>query len=185
MPVLEKLFELYPHLFGSEFLPLKLGVFQELMARHPGDFQKEDLKLALGVHTRSTRYLQCIAARKKRHDLDGNAVDDVSPEHVYLALLELFRRRQGRSPENLLPKLRNQLIAAYEASGLTPHEYVARVQSADAEATTFLTEALGEHAQTLARREALVKAFKTSGKTPAEFADMYGIDPRDLQRAIG
>ncbi|MES2944908.1 MAG: ProQ/FINO family protein, partial [Pseudomonadota bacterium] len=44
-PVLERLFELYPHLFGAQFLPLKLGVFHELMAKHPEDFKKDELKL--------------------------------------------------------------------------------------------------------------------------------------------
>ncbi|MBX9871402.1 MAG: ProQ/FINO family protein, partial [Burkholderiaceae bacterium] len=35
MPVLEQLFSLYPHLFGAEFLPLKRGIFQDLLERHP------------------------------------------------------------------------------------------------------------------------------------------------------
>ncbi|MBI3532410.1 MAG: prop effector, partial [Burkholderiales bacterium] len=77
-PVLEKLFELYPHLFGAEFLPLKLGIFQELLARHPDQFKRDSLKAALGVHTRSTRYLQSVAAGKQRHDLDGAAVEPVA-----------------------------------------------------------------------------------------------------------
>ncbi len=52
--MLEKLFELYPHLFGARFLLLKLGVFQELLALHPDQFERDSLKLALGVHTRSS-----------------------------------------------------------------------------------------------------------------------------------
>src|SRR4051812_12742365 len=60
--VLEKLFQLYPKMFGARFLPLKLGVYQELLALHPDDFKKEDLKVALGVHARSTRYLEAVAA---------------------------------------------------------------------------------------------------------------------------
>src|SRR3990167_4091675 len=112
-PVLEKLFALYPHLFGAEFLPLKLGVFQELMARHPEHFERAGLKAALGLHTRSARYLQSVAAGKQRHDLDGTAVDDVTPEHVYLAVLELYRRKQSRSKEDLRPKVRAQVLAAF------------------------------------------------------------------------
>src|SRR5450830_1204865 len=84
-PVLEKLFELYPHLFGLKFLPLKLGIFQELLATHPEHFERASLKVALGFHTRSTRYLQSVAAGSQRHDLQGVAVEDVAPEHVYLA----------------------------------------------------------------------------------------------------
>jgi hypothetical protein len=77
--VLERLFQLYPKMFGARFLPLKLGVYQELLALHPDEFKKEDLKVALGVHARSTRYLESVAAGHKRHDLNGNPVEDVAP----------------------------------------------------------------------------------------------------------
>jgi hypothetical protein len=30
------------------------------MALHPDDFKKEDLKVALGLHARSTRYLESV-----------------------------------------------------------------------------------------------------------------------------
>lgn len=183
-PVLEKLFELYPNLFGAEFLPLKLGIFQELLAKHPEHFQRDALKAALGVHTRSGRYLQSVAARKQRHGLDGAPVDDVAPEHVYLAIVELFRRRQARSAEDLRPKLRTHLLAAFAASGLTSQAYLAKIPSGDADVTALLQEALAEHDQKLARQEALVKAFEASGKTPLEFADMYGLHPRDLTQAL-
>jgi ProP effector len=183
-PVLEQLFALYPHLFGAEFLPLKLGIFQELLAAHPDVFQRDTLKAALGIHTRSGRYLQSVAAGKKRHDLLGQPVDDVSPEHVYLALLELFRRRQARSNEDLRPKFRSQLIAAFEASGLDRLEYLEKVQTSDVDANALLAEALAELDQKLAKQEALRRAFEASGKTLEEFADMYGMDQRDVSRAL-
>jgi ProP effector len=183
-PVLEKLFELYPHLFGVEFLPLKLGIFQELLALHPEHFSRDTLKAALGVHTRSTRYLQCVAAGKQRHDLQGTAVEAVAPEHVYWAILELFRRRQARSAQDLRPKLRAQLLAAFEASGLERQDYLARVQTRDTDSTAALEDAFAELDQTLARQEALRTAFDNSGKTVAEFADMYGMDRRDVTRAL-
>lgn len=183
-PVLEKLFELYPQLFGAEFLPLKLGIFQELLARHPDDFQKDTLKLALGQHTRSTRYLQCVAAGLQRHDLDGQPVEPVAPEHVYLTMLELFRRRQRNAREDLRPKFRAQLIAAFEASGLTRQDYIAKVQTNDEAATALLEESLSEHAEKLARQQALMALFDSSGKSPEEFADMYGMDRREVVRAL-
>lgn len=187
-PVLDKLFELYPHLFGNTFLPLKLGIFQELLAAHPEVFQKDTLKAALGLHTRSTRYLQCVAAGNKRHDLQGAAVEDVSPEHIYLALLELFRRRlnsnKGRSKVDLRPTFRAQLIAAFEASGLSRQEYQLRVQTNEAEATLLLEESLAEYDAILAKQVALRRAFESSGKTPAEFAEMYGLDQNDVTTAL-
>ena len=183
-PVLEKLFALYPELFGAQFLPLKLGIFQELLARHPEDFQKDTLKLALGQHTRSTRYLQCVAAGLQRHDLEGQPVEPVAPEHVYLTMLELFRRRQRNAREDLRPKFRTQLIAAFEASGLSRQDYIAKVQTNDEAATALLEEALAEHAEKLARQQALMALFDSSGKSPEEFADMYGMDRREVVRAL-
>lgn len=183
-PVLEQLFGFYPHLFGAEFLPLKLGIFQELLAAHPEVFERDSLKAALSVHTRSARYLQSVAAGKQRHDLQGVAVDDVAPEHIYLSMLELFRRRQARSREDLRPKFIAQLIVAVEASGLTPLEYLSKVQTKDDEATALLEEALAELDQKLAKQEALVRAFEASGKSLAEFADMYGMNQRDVSAAL-
>ena len=183
-PVLEKLFELYPNLFGAEFLPLKLGIFQELLAKHPEDFQRDTLKGALGVHTRSGRYLQSVAARRQRHGLDGAPVEDVAPEHVYLAIMELFRRRQGRSSEDLRPKLRAQLMAAFAASGMTSQAYLAKIPSGDTDITAVLQDALADHDQKLARQEALARAFEASGKSVPEFADMYGLRERDVNQAL-
>jgi ProP effector len=183
-PVLEKLFEFYPHLFGAAFLPLKLGVFQELLAAHPDQFERESLKLALGQHTRSTRYLQSVAAGNKRHDLQGVPGDELAPEHVFFAVVELFRRRQRRSREDLRPKLRNQLMVAFEASGMTHQLYLARVQTKDEAINVLLTEALADHEQKMAKQEATLRAFDSSGKTPEEFADMYGLNARDVVGAL-
>jgi sRNA-binding protein len=125
-----------------------------------------------------------VAAGNKRHDLQGNAVEDVSPEHVYLALLELFRRRQSRSKVDLRPTFRTQLIAAFEASGLSRQDYQLRVQTNEAEATLLLEEALAEYDATFAKQTALKRAFENSGKTPAEFAEMYGLDLSEVEKML-
>ena len=183
-PVLEKLFELYPKLFGAEFLPLKLGIFQDLLAAHPEQLERASLKAALGLHTRSTRYLQSVAAGRPRYNLQAEPVEAVAPEHVFLALVELFHRRQNRSAEDLRPKLRKQMMAAFEASGLTRQDYLSRIHSTDAELNSLLDEAFAERDQRLARDEALLIAFRNSGKTAAEFAAMYGLNPSDVSRVL-
>ena len=128
-PALEKLYELYPNLFGAKFLPLKLGIFHDLLARHPDVFKKDELKLAMGQHARSTRYLECVAAGLARHDLDGVAVEPVAPEHVHHAILEVFRRRQARSKDDLRPRVTMLLKQAIENSGLALDEYAALVRA--------------------------------------------------------
>lgn len=183
-PVLERLFELYPKLFGAQFLPLKLGVFKDLLAKHPDDFKSDELKVAMGLHARSMRYLECVAAGNQRHDLDGNPVEPVAPEHVHHAILEVFRRRQARSREDLRPRLRVLLMEAVEASGLAREDYAERVRVQDEATNALLDDALAELKLEAAKRDALMAAFKASGRTEAEFADMYGMNPAEVAAVL-
>ena len=182
--VLERLFQLYPKMFGARFLPLKLGVFQDLMALHPDEFTKDELKAALGVHARSTRYLESVASGAKRHDLNAVPIEDVAPEHVHHAIMEVFRRRQARSKEDLRPWLHSRLVKAIEAAGLAREDYVQRVPTPDPVASSALDEAFAELAGQAAKHEALRRAFEASGKSLEEFADMYGLELAVVRRAL-
>ena len=183
-PVLEQLAGFYPHLFGAVFLPLKRGIFQDLLAAHPDLFERDALKDALGFHTRSTRYLVEVAAGRQRHDLQGQPVEAMAPEHVYQALLEVFRRRQARGREDLRPKLRERIIQAFEESGLAREAYAQLVRGRDEAANALLDEALDEAAARSARDEALLRAFDASGRSVETFADMYGLEPRAAARSL-
>lgn len=183
-PLLHKLFELYPRLFGARFLPLKLGVFEDLVAAHPEALPAAELKVALGQHTRSTRYIEAVASGLARHDLQGKPVEPVAPEHVHHAILELYRRRGGRAPEQARQRAVAQLAAAIEASGLSREDYRERFTSSDDDVHSMLEDALAMVAQRGARREALQNAFNASGKTVAEFAEMYGLDPVEAKRLL-
>lgn len=121
--------------------------------------------MALGVHTRSARYLQCVAAGNQRHDLAGVAVEPVAPEHVYFAQLELFRRRQSRSREDLRPKFRVQAVNTFIASGLTREDFLAKVRTKDNDANALLDSAFADYDLWLAKQEAMLRAFDASGKT--------------------
>ncbi|MFN7858067.1 MAG: ProQ/FINO family protein [Acidovorax sp.] len=183
-PVLEQLAGWYPHLFGAVFRPLKRGIFQDLLAAHPEAFEREALKAALGIHTRSTRYLQSVAAGERRYDLSGQPVEDMAPEHVHHALLEVYRRKKARATEDLLPKLRSRMIAAFEASGLTRDAYTQLVQGRDEAANAILQDAFAEWAARNARDEALLRAFEASGQSLEAFADMYGMVPRTVGQQL-
>ncbi len=183
-PVLEQLAELYPGLFGEVFLPLKRGIFQDLLAAHPDVLEREALKAGLAVHTRSTRYLQSVAAGLKRHDLQGEAVEDMAPEHIHHALLEVFRRRQGRAGEDQRQRLRSRIVQAFEASGLSREAYDALVRGRDEAANAVLDEALAEAAARSAKDEALLRAFESGGQSVAVFAEMYGMDPRGAAQTL-
>lgn len=183
-PLLQKLFELYPRLFGARFLPLKIGVFEELVAAHPEALPAAELKVALGLHTRSTRYIESVASGLARHDLQARPVEPVAPEHVHHAILELYKRRSGKAPQQARQHAIEQLAAAIEASGLSREDYRERFTSPDDNLHTLLEDALSMVAQKSARREAMQNALKASGKTVAEFAEMYGLDPKEAKRLL-
>ena len=183
-PALEQLASFYPHLFGASFLPLKRGIFHDLMDAHPGLFEREALKAALSFHTRSTRYLTVVAAGQQRHDLQGLAVEAMAPEHVYQALLEIFRRRHQRAGEDVRPKLRNRIVQAFDASGLSRDVYSELVRSRDEAANAVLDEALDEIGARTAKDEALLRAFTASGQTADAFAEMYGMPVSEVSTSL-
>ncbi|KAF1050296.1 ProQ/FINO family protein [Xylophilus sp.] len=187
-PALNRLAELYPRLFGAHFLPLKRGIFEDLLAAHPDAFERDALKAALGLHARSTRYLQVVAEGRKRHDLAGNPVEALAPEHVHHASVELWRRRVGRTPEAERDALRAQvlrrIVRNVEASGLARDAYAERVATRDAAVTALVDEALAEVAVRAAKDEAVLRALDASGQSPEAFADMYGLDVRTVRQAL-
>jgi ProP effector len=183
-PLLHTLFQLYPALFGARFLPLKLGVFEEMRAAHPEKLPAEELKVALGLHTRSNRYLEAVASGLQRHDLAGKPVEPVAPEHVHHAILELYRRK-STTPQEPVARERAiaQLVAAVERSGLGRDAYRERFGQSEA-SHALLEEALGVIGQKAARQEALVRAFQASGKSIEAFAEMYGMEPREVAKLV-
>jgi sRNA-binding protein len=183
-PVLDQLAMLYPALFGETLLPLKRGIFEDLLAAHPEALDKDSLKAALALHARSTRYLTVVASGLQRHNLAGEPVESLTPEQVHHALIEVFRRRGARSREDLRPKLRQRILQAYEASGLPRDEYAERVRGRDEEVNQLTHDALTVAATREAREEALLRAFDASGKTLNEFADMYGLHVLDANRTL-
>lgn len=154
------------------------------MAAHPEHFDKESLKSALSVHTRSTRYLQAVANGQQRFDLQGQAVEAIAPEHVHHALLEVFRRRQVRSTEDLGPKLKARILQIFQASGMTAEAYAERVLTRDEAANAVLDEVLSAAREQAARAEALLRAFNASGLSIAAFSDMYGLDAHSTARTL-
>ena len=107
-------------------------------------------------------------------------MEPVSPEHVHHAILEVFRRRQARTADDLRPKLRARLVEAIEASGLSREDYVLAVRAHDEAIERGARRGLRRVGARTAKREALRRAFEASGETLAEFAEMYGMDPAEV-----
>ena len=175
--MLAQLATLYPTLFGAKPLPLKRGILQDLLAAQPEVLTKDGLKEALALYTRSTRYLTTMASGQARHDLAGNPVEAVAPEHQHHALLEVFKRRHARTGEDVRAELYNRMLLAAESSNMAPADYALRVRNKDDAANAILDDAVAELTTRVARDQALLQAFEASGKTVNDFAGMYGLHP--------
>lgn len=183
-PVLKQLADWYPKLFGDQPRPLKRGIYADLLDAQPEGLDAEGLKAALALHTRSTRYLSSVAAGQARHDLQGQAVEEMAPEHVLHALLEVHRRRQSRSQEDLRPKLRQRIAQAFEASGLSREDFALLLPSRDPAIRELFDQALDEAAARAAKDAALHRAYSTSGLEPDAFADSYGLPVAEVRRML-
>lgn len=184
-PVLDRLAQVYPALFGAEPKPLKRGIFEDLQQRHADDGWTTDaLKAALRQHTRSTRYLNAVASGEARHDLEGTPVEMVAPEQRFHALLEVHRRRQARAPRDLLPQLKRRIAQVFEASGLGVEAFSVLVNGRD-EAMNQLTREVIEAASAQQAREAAwLRAFEAGSDSLEAFAAAYGMPARQAREAL-
>ena len=184
-PVLVQLAQLHPVLFGEVAQPLKRGIFQELLAVHGEALDKAGLKVALAIHTRSTRYLSAVASGAPRHDLEGNVVEAMAPEHVFHALVEVFKRKKPRDGEDLQAKLRRRMGMAFVASGLSREAFLEVVQVRDEATQALLDAAMAEVAEQDAKAEAVQRAYVASGSGDVRaFADMYGMNAHAVMRQL-
>lgn len=83
----------------GDCLPLAIGIDKQLLATRP-EIDRKTLRSALGMHTRSVRYLKALQGGTQRFDLGGNAVGEVSAEQQALAAKELTERFKKRAQEH-------------------------------------------------------------------------------------
>ena len=91
--VIAFLAERFPQCFSAEgeARPLKIGIFQDLVARVEGEMSlsKTQLRSALRLYTSSWRYLHGIKVGATRVDLDGNPCGELDEQHVEHARKQL------------------------------------------------------------------------------------------------
>ncbi|MCB4359255.1 ProQ/FINO family protein [Quatrionicoccus australiensis] len=105
--------------------PLAIGIDKQLLARLP-DLERKTLRVALGIHTNSLRYLKVMEKATVRFDLDGNTADEVTDAHRAHAL-EAIRERLKK-----------------EADKRRAEKEAAAVEHAAAEAERQRTEKMGQ-----------------------------------------
>ncbi|GKX57938.1 RNA chaperone ProQ [Leminorella grimontii] len=91
--VIAYLAEKFPRCFTleGEARPLKIGIFQDVIARLPEEtlFSKTQLRTALRLYTSSWRYLHGLKADAQRVDLDGTDCGALEAQHVEHARKQL------------------------------------------------------------------------------------------------
>lgn len=86
------------HQVFRDFQPLAIGIDKQLLALD-ADLNRKALRLALGMHTNSYRYLKSMEKAAQRFNLDGSPGGDVPAEHRKHAadiLRERFKKEAER-----------------------------------------------------------------------------------------
>lgn len=94
--LLKQLQQQFPVLRDAK--PMAIGIDAEIQAALP-DLDKKALRTALRMHTGATRYLKSMAREKKRYNLAGEAVADITDEHRNRAQSMLKERNKRREDE--------------------------------------------------------------------------------------
>jgi ProP effector len=87
--ILHTIRERWPDIFSAESpVPLKIGIYRDILKEL--NCNPRDLKIALGLHCRSEKYLKALKlSGARRLDLNGNVVEEVTREQAALAKRQL------------------------------------------------------------------------------------------------
>jgi ProQ/FINO family len=92
-----------PNQVGDPLLPLRIGVWDALLALLRPGGEPEALARVLRAYTRSTGYfMACAWKDAMRYDLEGRAVEPVSEEHRMGALKAVRSRACQRRAQNVV-----------------------------------------------------------------------------------
>lgn len=81
-----------------DYSPLSIGIDKQLLKRHP-ELDRKALRIALSMHTRSSRYLKSMEKATHRLDLDGQPdgeIDETHRVHAKEVLRERFKKDAER-----------------------------------------------------------------------------------------
>ena len=104
-------------------LPLAIGIDKQLLASDH-ELNRKTMRVALGLHTNSSRYLKSMEKATHRFDLDGTRGEEVTDAHRSHAaelLKERFRKdaerrraqRQAEAQEKERTQKLNQLVEKF------------------------------------------------------------------------
>ncbi len=112
--LLKELQALFP--VFRDCMPLAIGIDKQLLGRLPG-LDRKALRIALGIHTHSLRYLKTMERATVRVDLDGQPADEIPPTHRAHAA-ELIRERLSKQAEQRKTQREAEALARQRAEKL-------------------------------------------------------------------
>ncbi|MBN8448019.1 MAG: ProQ/FinO family protein [Candidatus Accumulibacter necessarius] len=112
--LLKELQEAFP--VFRDCLPLAIGIDKQLLGRLPG-VDRKALRIALGMHTHSLRYLKAMTCATVRLDLDGQETDEIPAEHRKHAS-ELIQERIRKQAEQRKAQREAEVLARQRAEKL-------------------------------------------------------------------
>lgn len=106
-----------------DYSPLAIGIDKQVLAKQTG-IDRKLLRIALGMHTNSLRYLKAMEKATHRLDIDGQTVAEVTEEHRKHAsetLRERFKKdaerkkaqREAEAQEKLHAQKLSQLVEKF------------------------------------------------------------------------
>ncbi len=126
--LLKELQEKYPVL--RDVQPLAIGIDKQLIAQQP-EISRKALRIALGIHTNSLRYLKVMKKASERFDLEGKAAGAVTEEQRAHAAAMLEERLKKDA------ELRKTQRQAQQAQKKTEEEALRRADKLNQLAAKF------------------------------------------------
>ncbi|MEI7613394.1 MAG: ProQ/FINO family protein [Betaproteobacteria bacterium] len=96
-----------------DYAPLAIGIDKQVFARLP-EVERKALRIAMGMHTHSLRYLKTMEKATHRLDIDGNSGDEVTEEHRKHAT-EVLRERFKKDAERRKAQREAEALARQQA----------------------------------------------------------------------
>jgi ProP effector len=110
-----------------EYMPLTIGIDKHLFALYP-ELSRKSLRVALGIHTNSLRYLKVMEKAKNRFDLDGKEAEEVSAEHRAHATTVLRERAKKVAEQRKAQRAIEEAALAAKAAEETARQTAEKLQ---------------------------------------------------------
>ena len=96
-----------------DYAPLAIGIDKQVFARLP-EVERKTLRIALGMHTNSLRYLKTMEKATHRQDIDGNPGEEITEAHRKHAT-EVLRERFKKDAERRKAQRQAEALAQQQA----------------------------------------------------------------------